>query len=361
MAATIQDLLWLLFMEGPGIGHRTAMKCYKQWEDPLKIWQAGVAAWKEAGLSEGIIRYLEKGPALEDARKRVADWEQQGITLLSISSELYPAHLRSIFDPPPVLFALGDTALLSAPMMAVVGARRCSSYGEQAASYIGAGLARRGYAVISGMAAGIDAAAHQGALKAGGRTVAVMGCGIDVCYPPENLKLWREIRETGLILAEHEPGVRPQAGFFPQRNRIISGLSRGVIVVEAGEKSGSLITADLALEQGRSVYAVPGSFFSLKCRGTHALVRDSAAALLVDLGDIEPAENGLPCSGEVSDKSEPESEEERAVLRKIAPEGTAIEELLSVQSDIASLQRTLSMLELYGFIRQGADHKWVPA
>ena len=134
-----------------------------------------------------------------------------------------------------------------------------------------------------------------------------------------------------------------------------------MIVVEAGEKSGSLITADLASEQGRTVYAVPGSFFSLKCKGTHALVRDSAAALLVDINDIEPAANGLVCTGGSETGKEPESAEERAILKRIAPEGTAMEELLTVQSDVAQLQRTLSLLELYGFIRQSADQKWVPA
>ena len=361
MESMIKDLLWLLFTEGPGIGHRTALNCYRQWNDPLKLWQAGPERWASAGLSESSIQYLEKGPQLDQARKRAESWKQKGITLISLSSDRYPQILKDIFDPPPILFAAGDLSLLSAPMMAVVGARRCSSYGEQAAAYIGEGLARRGYAVISGMAAGIDAAAHHGALKAGGHTVAVMGCGIDICYPAENLKLWEQIRSSGLILSEHAPGVRPLAGYFPQRNRIISGLSRGVIVVEAGEKSGSLITADLALDQGRSVYAVPGSIFSLKCKGTHALVRDSAAALLVDINDIEPAVDGLVCTGGSDTEKEPESAEERAIMKKIAPEGTAMEELLTVQSDVAQLQRTLSLLELYGFIRQSADQKWVPA
>ena len=360
METNIKDLLWLLLSEGPGIGLKAVLTCYHTWNDPVRIWQAGREGWKAAGLSEKAIAYLDQGPALDQARKRAENWQEKGIALISLSSDFYPEPLRSIFDPPPVLFAAGDLTLLHAPMMAVVGARRCSSYGEQAALYIGEGLARRGYAVVSGMAAGVDAAAHCGALKAGGHTIAVLGCGIDICYPPENLKLWEEIRSSGLVLSEHQPGTRPMAGFFPGRNRIISGLSRGVIVVEAGEKSGSLITADFALEQGRSVYAVPGSFFSLKCKGTHALVRDSAAALLVDIDDIEPAVNGLVCGRGPEKDREPGSEEERAVLRKIAPEGTTMEELLAVQSDVAHLQRTLSMLELFGFIRQSADQKWVP-
>ncbi len=360
METNTKDLLWLLISEGPGIGLRAAIKCYHTWNDPLRIWQAGPEQWRAAGLPDKAIAYLDQGPALEQARTQAEAWKEKGITLISLSSDLYPETLKTIFDPPPVLFAAGELDLLAASMMAVVGARRCSSYGEQAALYIGEGLARRGYAVISGLAAGIDAAAHRGALKAGGYTVAVLGNGIDICYPPENLRLWEEIRSSGLILSEHRPGVRPMAGFFPRRNRIISGLSQGVIVVEAGEKSGSLITADFALEQGRSVYAVPGSFFSLKCKGTHALIRDSGAAILVDINDIAPAEHGLVCSHEPVEKRGPESEEERAVLRKIAPEGTAMEELLTVQSDVVQLQRTLSMLELFGFIRQSADQKWVP-
>jgi DNA processing protein len=211
-------------------------------------------------------------------------------------SEAFPPLLAAIHDPPPVLFVRGSTvALLSEPAVAVVGARSCSAYGRSVARSLGRELAAAGLVVVSGMARGVDGEAHRGALEAGGRTVAVLGCGIDRDYPAAHAELARRICERGLVVSEYEPGVEPAPWRFPARNRIIAGLCRGTVVVEARERSGALITADFALEEGREVLAVPGEITSALSAGTNALLRLGAtpvtrgADVLESFG-IEPAQ-----------------------------------------------------------------------
>ena len=198
---------------------------------------------------------------------------------------LYPKLLAAIYDPPPQLWFRGDIGpeLLSQPAVGVVGARDCSSYGRAVARSLGRDLGIAGVVVVSGMARGVDGEAHRGALDAGAATVAVLGCGIDRDYPAAHAELARRISETGLIVSEYEPGIEPAPWRFPARNRIISGLSRAVVVVEARERSGALITVDFALEQGRDVLAVPGEITSALSAGSNALLRLGAApALSVD-------------------------------------------------------------------------------
>ncbi|MBZ5555834.1 MAG: DNA-processing protein DprA [Acidobacteriia bacterium] len=192
------------------------------------------------------------------------------------SDASYPVALATIVDPPPVLWTRGDAGALSTPAVAIVGARAASPYGLSVAGHLAADLATSGVTVISGLARGVDSAAHRGALAGHGLTVAVLGCGADVIYPPEHGALARDIEQRGAIVSELVPGTPPLPPFFPQRNRIISGLSRAVVVIEAGEKSGSLITARCALEQGRDVLAVPGNVLSGRNRGAHGLLRDGA-------------------------------------------------------------------------------------
>ena len=191
----------------------------------------------------------------------------------------FPPLLRAIYDPPLRLYARGgsDAELLFRPCVAVVGARACSPYGAQVARMLGRELAGAGLVVVSGLARGIDGEAHRGALEAGGLTVAVLGCGIDRDYPAAHAELARRIRENGLVVAEYEPGVEPAPWRFPARNRIIAGLCAATVVVEARERSGALITADLALEEGREVFAVPGEITSTLSAGTNALLKVGAA------------------------------------------------------------------------------------
>ena len=201
---------------------------------------------------------------------------ETAIATLEWSHPRYPAWLRMVPDPPPVLWVRGDLRVLEQTSVAIVGSRSASQYARQVARMLAAGLADAGLVVTSGMARGVDGAAHEACLAAGGATIAVLGTGVDVVYPAEHRALAERIAARGLLMSELEPGTAPLAWHFPRRNRIISGLSRAVVVVEASEKSGSLITARLALEQGREVMAVPGSVLHGRNSGAHALIKDGA-------------------------------------------------------------------------------------
>ena len=199
-----------------------------------------------------------------------------GISFLTPEDEAYPARLRQIFDPPYALYVKGRLPVRPDKSVAIVGARMCSEYGRVVAERLAHCLAQKGVCIVSGLARGIDAAGHRGAVDAGGVTCAVLGCGVDVCYPRANERLYGEILDRGCILSEYPPGTQPRPGYFPQRNRIIAGLVDAVVVVEAKERSGSLITADLAIEQGRDVYAVPGRMHDALSAGCNGLIRQGA-------------------------------------------------------------------------------------
>ena len=215
-----------------------------------------------------------------------------GITAVPWSDTRYPTSLAVIADPPPVLWIRGDPDALRAPAVAIVGSRAGSAYARDVGRELGSGLAQRGVTVVSGLARGVDSAAHRGALAVDGCTVGVLGSGVDIVYPPEHSELARDMVRRGALVSELPPGTTPRPAYFPQRNRLISGLSRAVVVVEASERSGSLITARLALEQGREVMAVPGNVLNGRNRGAHALLKDGAKVVEdVDdiLEEIEPA------------------------------------------------------------------------
>lgn len=212
-----------------------------------------------------------------------------GARLLTLGDTEYPRALRFIYGPPPYLFVRGQVLPEDALAIAIVGARSASPYGLAAAEALSRDLAESGITVVSGLAVGIDGAAHRGALAAGGRTIAVLGCGIDVSYPPQHRRLAEEIARRGAVVSEFPLGSPPDSFHFPRRNRIVSGLSLGVVVVEAGERSGSLITARLAAEQGREVMAVPGAMGASRTRGTHRLLRDGAALVESGADVIEAA------------------------------------------------------------------------
>ena len=232
------------------------------------------------------------GQRAEAALRRAAD---AGLTAVAWSDAAYPAALTAISDPPPVLWARGQLAPLSQPAVAIVGSRAGSPYALSVSERLAVDLAAAGLVIVSGLARGVDSAAHRGSLAGGGATVAVLGSGVDEVYPPEHVQLARDIEQCGAVISELVPGTPPQPQFFPRRNRIISGLSRAVVVIEAGEKSGSLITARCALEQGRDVLAVPGNVLSGRNRGAHALLRDgakiveSADDILEELGMLHSA------------------------------------------------------------------------
>jgi len=254
---------------------------------------------------DAVVRRLAAGRAGDehdslsrlrsDAGAAIRRARDQGIVAVTRNDAAYPAALTTIADPPPVLWTRGRVDALSAPAVAIVGSRAASQYGLAVAEQLARDLAACGLVVVSGLARGVDSAAHRGALADAGVTVAVLGSGVDVMYPPEHGSLAKEIDKAGAVVSELVPGTPPQPWFFPLRNRIISGLSRAVVVIEAGEKSGSLITARCALEQGRDVLAVPGNVLSGRNRGAHGLLRDgakiveSADDILEELGMTRPA------------------------------------------------------------------------
>jgi len=263
--------------------------------------------------------------AAEKELSRAAD---AGIDIICRDDDNFPEWLLSIPDPPILLYVKGDPAVLSAPGIGMVGSRAASSYGLKMAEDLSGQLARQGLTVISGLALGIDAAAHRGALAANGKTVAVLGCGLDITYPEQNRKLFEKIPENGAIVSEYPFGTKPDSFRFPARNRIISGLSLGVVVVEATQRSGSLITANLALDQGREVFAVPGRADSVKSAGTHRLLQ-AGAKLVLDVNDIT-CELIIP--PEIRHRPTPDSGKpiNRKVLAELSGEEKKILDLLEV-------------------------------
>ena len=277
---------WLWLTTAPMLSNRAKLLLLEHFSSPEDVYYAQP---DQLCLVEGITRQQAESlsdKSLARAEKVLADCARDGQFIVTMDDAAYPARLRDMYDPPVLLYGKGSMPLFDEEAaVAVVGTRKCSPYGTRAASQLGYELARQGGLVISGLAKGIDGAAHQGALRAGGFTAAVLGGGVDVIYPPENRRLYEDIAATGVLLSEYPPGTEPRGGHFPVRNRIISGLSLAVVVVEAPEKSGALITANTALEQGREVFAVPGPFDAPMSRGTNALIREGAG-LVCEAWDV---------------------------------------------------------------------------
>ncbi len=231
-------------------------------------------------LTEKDIECIKEAQKMKNLEEEYQNMKEKGIQLILYDSESYPKKLRELADAPYALYVKGTLPDEKRPSVAIIGARRCSNYGEGQALEYGKHLAAAGVQIISGMALGIDGAGHRGALNGNGTTYGVLGCGVDVCYPRENIGLYMDIQKSGGIISEQRPGEPPMSYYFPLRNRIISGLADVVLVIEAKEKSGSLITADMALEQGRDVYALPGPVTSALSQGCHKLIRQGAGILI---------------------------------------------------------------------------------
>jgi DNA processing protein len=270
---------WLRLTLTPGLGPATARRLLAVFGLPDAIFAAS-AATLAPHAGETLARELAgpASPAQREAMQATARWLASSPSnhLLTLADSLYPSGLLAMSDPPPLLYATGQIDLLARPGLAIVGSRSATRQGEATAEAFAAGLARAGLAIVSGLALGIDAAAHRGALDAAGGTIAVVGTGVDVVYPAANRALTARIRTQGLVLSELPLGTPAVAFNFPRRNRLIAGLARGVLVVEAALRSGSLITARLAAEQGREVFAIPGSIHSPVAKGCHRLIREGA-------------------------------------------------------------------------------------
>lgn len=262
----------------PGLGPAGAMRLLEHFNTADEALRATA---KELAAVDGLRAGQVQGFAQAAECRRQAEQHLEAVSALggfvvTLVDDLYPERLRQLPDPPLVLFALGNPDLLAADSVAIVGSRSATSYGRRAAWLLAENLAEHAVCVVSGMALGIDSEAHGGALKRGGTTVAILGSGLDVVYPPQNRPLYNAIRDNGLLLSEYPPGTRPDGFRFPARNRLIAGLSLGVVVVEAARRSGSLITAQLALDYGREIFAVPGQIDSCKSEGSHWLLQQGA-------------------------------------------------------------------------------------
>src|SRR5712671_6220041 len=271
-----EELHWLALRLVPGLGARNAGKLIDRFRTPQAVLRASRSELEAAGISGAVAQSIASGCAFDDAVEQQRQMQQSETVAVAISDPRYPAMLREIFDPPILLFARGRVELLHLLLFGVVGTRRPTPYGVAAAERLSGDLARAGLAIVSGMARGIDTASHRSALAAGGETVAVLGCGVDVVYPSENRKLAGDIASKGLLLSEFPMGTVAFPQNFPIRNRVISGMSVGILVVEGAQYSGSSITAKLALDQGRELFAVPGNITSKTSWGPNLLIKQGA-------------------------------------------------------------------------------------
>ena len=271
---------WIWLSTLRGVGAATAVKLLDKMGTPENIFFADEDTYLANGVSEKEIKCLSD-KSLGTAMSVMDRCKELGVRMLTLGDAEYPERLRNIFDPPVVLYIKGDLPVMDEEAaVAVAGTRTCTPYGIKTSERMGYELARNGCVVVSGLARGIDSAAAKGALRAGGKVVGVLGCGIDIVYPPENRNLFEDVATVGAIISEYPPGTEVQPKFFPMRNRILSGISAGVVIIEAPKKSGSLITAARALEQGRDVFAVPANADSIASEGSNLLIKDGAIPVL---------------------------------------------------------------------------------
>jgi DNA processing protein len=315
-------------------------------------WQAPADALSAAGLSSKIIENLLKVRA-ENLAERAWDYTQRkGIGVLTWDDPGYPYRLKQIDQPPPVIYVRGDLTPLDDFAVAIVGTRRVTGYGRQVTEDLAACLARSGITVVSGLARGVDGVAHEAALKAGGRTFAVLGSGVDVFYPPEHRGLAERIVAQGAVISDYPPATQPDAANFPPRNRIISGLSMAVVVVEAGEESGALITATFAAEQGRDVIAVPGNITAPQSKGTNRLIRDGAIPLLKAEDVLDVLRLNQTPQQQQARLALPADELEAALLRLLTDEPLHIDEICARTGlTVDKVSAALVMMELKGMVR----------
>jgi DNA processing protein len=353
---------WIGFNRVRGIGPVRLRALLDAFGTIEAAWFAPEHALRELGLDRRSIAGLLEARHGLDLPAELARVQRAGVRALTWEDPAYPQPLLTISDPPPVLYVRGDLRFEDAWAVAMVGTRTASVYGREAARVLATDLARAGVTIVSGLARGIDAQAHRSALDAGGRTIAVLGSGVDIIYPWEHRKLAEEIVDRGALVAEYALGTKPEASNFPPRNRIISGLSRGVIVVEAGEQSGALITADFAAEQGRDVFAVPGGIFQRGSRGTNRLIRDGAQPVL-SANDVLEVLNMTSVAEHVEAQMLlPADATEAVVFEQLSDDPAHVDEVGRASGlPIATVSSTLALMELKGLVRQVGGMKYIRA
>ncbi len=354
---------WVAFSRISRIGAVRAGRLEEHFGSMAAAWRANANDLRAAGLDQATVTSVvssrpEIEPDVEMERLRRA-----GVLALCWRDDAYPARLKEIDDRPPVLYVRGELKPEDEWAIAIVGTRRATAYGRQAAEHFATDLARHKITIVSGLARGIDAVAHRSALNAGGRTIAVLACGLDIVYPPEHAKLALEITEHGALVSDYPLGTQPRSEYFPRRNSILSAVSLGVLVVEGDVDSGSLITARIAIDQNREVFAVPGSIYAPTHRGANKLIREGEARLVTQTEDILEELN-LTMATQQPELREvtPADPTEAKLLRVLNSQPIHIDEVQRVSGlPIAAVSGALAMLELKGVVRQVGPMSFVRA
>jgi DNA processing protein len=353
---------WIGFNVVPGIGAARFQALLDFFGDAETAWHADSDSLRAAGLDRRSLESLLTYRARLDLDQEVEKIERVGVQVLTLRGTGYPPLLREVHHPPPVLYVRGELTQADEWSVAFVGTRRATVYGREATRRLAGDLAGAGITIVSGLARGIDAQAHQAALDAGGRTIGVLGCGIDRIYPAENVKLARAIADRGALITEYPMGTPPDAANFPPRNRIISGLSLGVVIVEAGETSGAMITAGFALEQGRDVFAVPGPIFSNQSRGTNKLIQNGAKLVLGYEDILQELNLTMVAEHREVQAIVPENETESLLLQHLSHEPIHIDEIGRESGlPITTVSSTLALMELKGMVKQVGGMNYIVA
>lgn len=343
--------LWIALQMIPQIGEKTCLRLIEHFGGPRGVFSASASELRSVGgISTAVVEGIKGFRDFQRAREEVKRARKIGVDILTFHDKDYPENLRNIQNPPPILYIRGKLEKSDSKAVAIVGSRKASSYGKTVAETLAHELSSLGITIISGMAAGIDSSAHQGALK-GGRTIAVLGSGVNIIYPKWNRRLYERIMERGAVLSQFPLDTEPRKLNFPLRNRIISGLSKGVVIVEAARKSGALITAYWALEQGREVFAVPGSIFSENSRGPHMLIK-SGAKVVESIDDILE-EIFQEYMGSKEQKAIDLTPDEEKILDIVKRGYRYMDEIIEISGKGAAEVGTIIMgLELKGLIAQ---------
>jgi DNA processing protein len=353
---------WVGFNRVTGIGPAKLRALLDHFGDLDTAWRASSSDLREAGLDRRALEYLLAARSAMDLDAEVAKVHRLGAKIVTWDDADYPPQLKSIAAPPPLLYVKGAFAPADQWAIAVVGTRRATAYGREVTRSLVSDLARSGVTIVSGLARGIDAAAHQAALEAGGRTLAVLGHGIDFVYPPEHRQLAEQIIEHGALVTDYPVGTPPEGGNFPPRNRIISGLSLGVLVVEGDVSSGAHITADFAAEQGRDVFAVPGNILQRASRLPNTLIQQGATPVLSAEDILEQLNLTMVAQQAEAREVIPQDATEAKLLELLSAEPVHIDDIQrATELPISKVSSTLALMELKGMVRQVGGMNYVVA
>ena len=353
---------WVGFSFIPSIGRVRLGQLEGYFGNLEDAWKATPADLRRARLDNNVIQAITSWRPKISLEAEMEKLDRYGVEVFTWHDPGYPSRLKEIYDYPPILYVRGSLLPEDEWCLAVVGTRRATVYGRQVTEEIVSDLARSKITIASGLAKGIDSVAHRSALEAGGRSIAVFACGLDTIYPSENAELARRIMQQGALISEYPLGTRPRPDNFPRRNRIMSGMSLGVLVIEAGKTSGALITANLALEQNREVFAIPGSILSPASRGTNHLIQEGAK-LVHDHIDILEELNLTAVAQQIEMKEIiPESETEAQLMKQLSAEPIHIDEVCrSSGLPVSEVSSTLAMMELKGLVKSVGGMKYALA